>query len=406
MEGVQVSELPPRAASSAVDFIGRRGTVIGIVLKNLLFTGLTVGIYRFWAKTRLRQYFWSGITIGGEPLEYIGRGSELFVGFLIVISVLVPYYLVTQLIDLLVVGDSTAAQITVQAVYLCVLGFLVEIAIFRARRYRLTRTLWRAVRFGQDGSSLSYAVIAFAHRLLVIVTLGFSEPWRAIVLQRRLMSATRFGGSHFSFSGRAAALFRWYFPAWLAFWVTLAAGVFFNAEELASLAKTVSAYEVSREPPPLNFDPVLWPFVGLAAAWLLYARYRVRQFAYFAGSISLGGTTVSSGLRTGRVLGYACIYGALNLAWVAVLVAILVAVAADATDGGMLAVPLLVAFAVLLWFTSPIIRIAWLLFPIVRECCRTLEIRNLAAVEGVVQSQRAGPTYGEGLADALDVGGL
>jgi hypothetical protein len=38
--------------------------------------------------------------------------------------------------------------------------------------------------------------------------------------------------------------------------------------------------------------------------------------------------------------------------------------------------------------------------------CRTLEIRNLQAVESIVQSHRAGPSYGEGLADALDVGGL
>jgi uncharacterized membrane protein YjgN (DUF898 family) len=406
VEGSLLSETPPMGDVASVAFAGHRRALIGIVLKNLALNSLTLGTYRFWAKTRLRRFFWSGITIDGEPLEYIGKGSELFIGFLIVLAILVPYYLATRLIDLLAAGGSTAAQIGVQAVHLAVLGFLIEIAIFRARRYRLTRTLWRAVRFGQDGSALGYAAIALAQRMLALLTFGLTEPWRTTVLQRRLITATRFGDSHFSFDGHAARLMRWYLPAWFMFWLTIAATFLANAEVAASLAKTVSAYEVSRTPPSLNVAPVYWPLAGLAVAWLLYARYRVRQFRYFADSTSLGATTAASGLKTLKVLGYAAVYGLLNLAWLAVLAAIFGAIVADAAGGAATTVPLLVAFAVVLWFTSPIIRIAWLLYPIVRECCRTLQIRNLRAVEGVVQSRRAAPQHGEGLADALDVGGL
>ena len=410
MEGARIMEQPPGAeapgTATAVAFEGRRASLVGIVLKNLLLNVLTVGIYRFWAKTRLRRFFWSGISIGGERLEYTGKGSELFIGFLIVVAILVPFTLAYQLIDGLSVGLPTPARLALLAAYYLALGFLVEVAVFRARRYRLTRTLWRAVRFDQVGSSFSYALVAFAQRLLSLATLGMTEPWRALVLQRRLVRATRFGDQTFAFQGRTMALARWYWPAWLSFWSTVAVTVFANADELLAVAKAISAYEVSREHLPLKASPNLWPLAGLCIAWLLYARYQVKQYRYFANSISLGATTAVSTIKTRRVLGYAFFYGLLNLTWVAVLIAIFIAAVNVADEGPGFAIPLLAGFVVLLWFTSPIIRIAWLLFPLVRELCRTLKIRNLEAVENIVQSHRASPSYGEGLADVLDVGGL
>jgi uncharacterized membrane protein YjgN (DUF898 family) len=405
MEGAQDIAKPP-AGGTAADFVGRRPVLIGIVLKNLLFNLLTVGIYRFWAKTRLRRYFWSGISIGGEPLEYTGKGSELFIGFLIVIAILVPFTLAYQAIDGLSVGLPTPVRIAVIAGYYIAFGFLVEIAIFRARRYRLSRTLWRAVRFNQEGSAVKFALVAFAQRLLSLVTLGLTEPVRQVVLQRRLFRGTRFGDQRFSFDGRARRLMAWYWPAWAMFWASVALTIFLNAETLMSLAKTFSAYEVSREPPKFDVSPVVWPLAGLAIAWVLYARYQVKSYRYFANSISLGPVTAVSRFQTRRVLGYASLFGVLNLAWIAVLLAIFGVAITEAGEAGTVAIPLLVALIVLLWLTSPIIRIAWLLFPIIREFCRTLEIQNLAAIDSIVRSQQGAPQYGEGLADALDVGGL
>ena len=54
----------------------------------------------------------------------------------------------------------------------------------------------------------------------------------------------------------------------------------------------------------------------------------------------------------------------------------------------------------------PIIRMAWLYFDILKHVCRTLEIGNLSAVEAVVQDTRQSPKFGEGLADAFDVGAV
>jgi uncharacterized membrane protein YjgN (DUF898 family) len=405
MEGHQ-SIATAAGGATVVSFEGRRGALVGIVLKNLFFNVLTGGIYRFWAKTRLRRYFWSGISIGGERLEYTGKGSELLIGFLIVIAILVPFTLVWQLTNDLSVGFSTPIRVTLNVAYYIALGFLIEVAIFRARRYRLSRTLWRAIRFNQTGSAMSYAGIAILQRLLSLVTLGFTEPWRTVVLQRRLFRATQFGAQSFAFDGHGFKLMRWYWPAWVSFWSTIAVTALVNMDDVAVAMKAISASEVSGGSAGNMPTPTLWPIAGFALAALLYARYQVRQYRFLANSISLGAAHAVSSIKTRRVLGYAFFFGLLNLAWVAVLFAIFFAAAKAEGDSAPVAVPLLIALFVLLWFTSPIIRMAWLLFPIIREFCRTLEIRNLQSVESVVQSHRAGPRFGEGLADAFDVGGL
>ena len=47
-----------------------------------------------------------------------------------------------------------------------------QFAIYRARRYRLTRTIWRGVRFGMEGSGWSYSWRASLWGLGVLFTLG------------------------------------------------------------------------------------------------------------------------------------------------------------------------------------------------------------------------------------------
>lgn len=53
-----------------------------------------------------------------------------------------------------------------------------------------------------------------------------------------------------------------------------------------------------------------------------------------------------------------------------------------------------------------ILRTLLLDIPLLRHACETLEISNAEALEEVVQSSAAVPSYGEGTAEALDVGGF
>ncbi len=84
---------------------------------------------------------------------------------------------------------------------------LSQFALYRARRYRLTRTVFRGVRFDQHGSAWRYALFALLWWTLAAVTLGLAYPWAQASLQRYKMRHTSYGDLHGSFAGSGSALF-------------------------------------------------------------------------------------------------------------------------------------------------------------------------------------------------------
>jgi hypothetical protein len=64
---------------SAFRFHGSWQEFARIAFPNLLLTIVTLGIYRFWATTREREYLWGKTDFIDEPLEWTGRGIELFI---------------------------------------------------------------------------------------------------------------------------------------------------------------------------------------------------------------------------------------------------------------------------------------------------------------------------------------
>ena len=91
-----------------------------------------------------------------------------------------------------------------------------QFALYRARRYRLTRTVFRGVRFDQHGSAWRYAFFALPWWALVVVTLGLAYPWAQASLQRFKMRRTSYGDLAGDFAGSGATLFLRGLPIWLA----------------------------------------------------------------------------------------------------------------------------------------------------------------------------------------------
>ena len=59
-------------------YSGEKSPLFWLYIKTACLTVLTLGIYRFWAKTRMRKYIWSSVNIGDDNLEYTGTGLEKF----------------------------------------------------------------------------------------------------------------------------------------------------------------------------------------------------------------------------------------------------------------------------------------------------------------------------------------
>src|ERR1700687_5266656 len=129
----------PPALPGAVAFSGERGEYRRLVTRGAGLELITVGFYRFWLATDIRRHLWSNTLIDGDAAEYTGRGRELLIGFLFALAILVPVYLVYFIVGLEVERFRAFASFPL-FLFFYLFG---QFAIYRARRYRLTRPVWR-----------------------------------------------------------------------------------------------------------------------------------------------------------------------------------------------------------------------------------------------------------------------
>lgn len=165
---------------------------------TLLFNILTLTLFRFWGRTHFRRQLWSDTTVEGEAFEYTGTGKELFIGFFIAIfTVMLPTFGTIFLAQLLL--EPTAAVFVILALYI-VLFWLIGVAIFLARRYVLSRTRYRGIRFEQTGSASQYGLNAFGYGFLTSITLGWFGPAARIRLSKYMWSRAYFGDKKIDFT--------------------------------------------------------------------------------------------------------------------------------------------------------------------------------------------------------------
>lgn len=270
---------------------GTGKAVFGIAVRNFALGILTLGIYRFWGVTRLRRYLWSSTRFLDDPLEYLGTGKELFIGAVVAFAVLFAIVFTTQIGFLIVLGPEVEE---LRALPGLIVGVLVPVAIYRARRYRLSRTAWRGIRAGQTGSALKYAVIWLAWTASLFPSFGLSWPLRAVALARYTMNHTMFGDRFFTFEGKATTLYRPFLVAWGAAAMAVAA----FAGSVAVLQPTVP--EAGEPAAP----GVIIGFLALMLALLLISFwYRAAQMRFVARHTRFGDLSFSADIR-GRQLAW------------------------------------------------------------------------------------------------------
>lgn len=194
---------------SAFEFHGTWRDYAPIAFTNLLLTIVTLGIYRFWAKTRERRYLWSRTRFIDDRLEWTGTGLELFIGFvLVIVAVGVPVLMLQFGIQALALrGLEVVAAIIGIAMYLSFL-YLFGLARFRALRYRLSRTSWHGISGGSDDQGFAYAVQATWMPIVGGFAGGLLIPWSLVTLWNEKWNAMSFGPHPFTSGASSTPLFR------------------------------------------------------------------------------------------------------------------------------------------------------------------------------------------------------
>lgn len=261
-------------------WVGSPWDLTGLSFINFLLSIVTLGVYSFWGKTEVRKKIWSSVRLQGEPFQYTGTGGELFLGFLFAFTVFfVPIFAITLAAIFLLGPESPFIDLINIPIYVIIFLFM-GVAIYRARRYRLTRTLWRGIRGGMSGSPKSFAGLWIWTSLLVAVTAGWFAPQRAVMVQKRLHDETTFGDQSFQFTGDSGPLY----PPFAVLWI----GVFLlYLTVIGGILGTVGLGTVLQGD---QFDPspvqgvLIFAIVALAIlAWsILSSWYQAKKLMHFA----------------------------------------------------------------------------------------------------------------------------
>ena len=186
------------APNRAVRFIGSWRDYLPIAATNALLIICTLGIYRFWAAARQRRYLWSRTEFIDDTLEWTGTGKEMFLGFLIVVAILAPFFLFIQfLFPALVARGKAEAAGGIMFLFYIALIYLGGFARFRALRYRLSRTYWHGIRGGSDNPGWNYGGEYLGRLALSFITMFIVYPWAATRLWNGRWNAMSFGPLQF-----------------------------------------------------------------------------------------------------------------------------------------------------------------------------------------------------------------
>jgi uncharacterized membrane protein YjgN (DUF898 family) len=182
----------------AIRFTGTWREYLPIAATNVLLFIVTLGIYRFWATARQRRYLWSRTEIIGDRLEWSGTGKEMFIGFLIVMAVLLPFLLFIQfLFPAMVARGKEGAAMGIIGLFYIGIIYLGGFARFRALRYRLSRSWWRGIRGGSNEPGWNYGGEYLGRVALALMTFWIVWPWAATRLWNGRWNQMSFGQLQF-----------------------------------------------------------------------------------------------------------------------------------------------------------------------------------------------------------------
>ncbi|MEZ5924824.1 MAG: DUF898 family protein [Hyphomicrobiaceae bacterium] len=373
---------PPVATGEPVrvSWEGSPWSLAGLGLLNTVLTILTLGIYSFWGRTEARRRIWSMIRMNGEPFVYTGTGLELFLGYIIVFFIItVPTILTFSVVPYVatyllgpIAGPIVGAIVVVS--YMVFIYLLIGTAVYRAMRYRLTRTQWRGIRGAVVGSHWLYGWHYFWTFIANYFTAGWMTPWRSNLLHRQLTNDMRFGETAFKYKGKAGPLY----PPFVLVWIggLIAFVIVIGGMALVSwtrIQESVEAAETGQPPVPA---PLQWTEIagiygvfamGGLVVLIFGAHYFARTLNYFTNNTTFAGVT-----------GFKLRASALSLLWMQI-------------SNFLLAV-------LSLGILSPVAQARRLRYVVER-----LEILGGVDFPAIRQSTVAAGKRGEGLATAFDV---
>ncbi len=200
-------------------FFGLGKELFLISAVNLLLTIITFGVYRFWAKIKVRKYFYSQTEFLREKLEFHGTGLEMLKGFFRFLLIILPLIGLKLLFEY-DSGNSFALMLG-SAVEFVMFWGLLPIVLVGSLKYRMSRTSWHGIRFSFRGDTMEAIKIYLKAGILLTLTLGFYYIYFRTNWQRYLRSNVYYGNKHGAYFGTGGDLVKPFYKKLIFFYFCL-----------------------------------------------------------------------------------------------------------------------------------------------------------------------------------------
>jgi len=333
----------------SIKYVGKIGGLLPIAIMNLFLTIITLGIYRFWAKTNIRKYLWSQTQLDGEPFEYTGTGGELFMGAIIVFLV----FILPLSIGIIVLSIYFPVLTPIILILLYPFFiFLIGVAVYRAQVYRMSRTKWRAVRGAQIPRSAAYGWLTIKYAVLYFISLGLLMPYIICNMWNFMMDNKRFGSAVFHSDVKSKPLFKMWLMTYLVVIIVLGGFIFIVSDAFVTQ----------------NLPVIIGAYIFLIiAATVISAWFQAKLYNHLISGLKFQDVEFEFDLDAIEFLKFSVV----NM--------------------------LLMVFT--LGLAAPFVLQRW-----VRLFCQNIKVQGQINFDLIEQSPETGPQFGEGLVEAFDLG--
>jgi uncharacterized membrane protein YjgN (DUF898 family) len=293
-----------------------------------------------------------------------------------------------------------------------------QYAYYRARRYRLTRTVFRGIRFHQSGSPFAYALRSLFWGAATALSAGLALPWAQASLERYKVAHIHYGGWQGEFAGSGTRLFVRGIALWMILLAAVAAAAVVGSKFVDPGALARAATSAGAKDPKTGIEALKLMGLGsgvMVVAGTVYMILQAIIMRWWLEGLRVGPLVIATTLRKRQILGaYLRCFGYALLVMFALSIIMsmaigIVAVAARPRDdvsqllvvGSSMTIYLVMAVSVWVLYQMTIKLRVW------RLAVDSISLGGFEAMEYVhADASLPSSAVGEGLADALGAGGI
>lgn len=171
-----------------------------LILKNIIFTLITLGMYIPYARTNLRKFIWKSSSLNSYPFLFKGNPSALLKSYLILLVLFAVMSGVNHAVTTFIVQGNLALSFVHSFISFAFVFVLFTWAKYGAYSYLVNNSSYRSVNFRMNkGGAKDHLFTSILGTIFCILTLGLYYPFMACRLETIRWNRTQYGTSPFTY---------------------------------------------------------------------------------------------------------------------------------------------------------------------------------------------------------------